>query len=88
MDLVKLPTRILASVRKTREVLDSVDADVIVGFGGYVALPAYLAARGGVLRRRRKIPIVIHEANASAASRTRSVLAWRRGCLLLFRVPE
>jgi UDP-N-acetylglucosamine--N-acetylmuramyl-(pentapeptide) pyrophosphoryl-undecaprenol N-acetylglucosamine transferase len=66
MDLVKLPTRILASVRKTREVLDSVDADVIVGFGGYVALPAYLAARGGVLRRRRKIPIVIHEANASA----------------------
>ena len=30
MDLVKLPTRILASVRKTREVLDSVDADVIV----------------------------------------------------------
>lgn len=53
-------------MRKTREVLDAVDADVIVGFGGYVALPAYLAARGGVLRRRRTIPIVIHEANASA----------------------
>ncbi|OYD70834.1 LOW QUALITY PROTEIN: UDP-N-acetylglucosamine-N-acetylmuramylpentapeptide N-acetylglucosamine transferase [Rhodococcus sp. OK302] len=66
MDLVKLPMRIRASVRKTREVLDAVDADVIVGFGGYVALPAYLAARGGVLRRRRSIPIVIHEANASA----------------------
>lgn len=66
MDLVKLPFRIRASVRKTREVLDAVDADVIVGFGGYVALPAYLAARGGVLRRRRTIPIVIHEANASA----------------------
>lgn len=66
MDLVKLPLRIRASVRKTREVLDAVDADVIVGFGGYVALPAYLAARGGVLRRRRTIPIVIHEANASA----------------------
>ena len=24
--------------------LDSVDADVVIGFGGYVALPAYLAA--------------------------------------------
>ena len=24
-----------------------VDADVVIGFGGYVALPAYLAARGG-----------------------------------------
>ena len=30
----------------------------MVGFGGYVALPAYLAAR------RRKVPIVVHEANA------------------------
>ena len=25
---------------------DAVDADVVIGFGGYVALPAYLAARG------------------------------------------
>jgi UDP-N-acetylglucosamine--N-acetylmuramyl-(pentapeptide) pyrophosphoryl-undecaprenol N-acetylglucosamine transferase len=30
----------------------------VVGFGGYVALPAYLAAR------RRGVPIVVHEANA------------------------
>ena len=35
-----------------------VNADVIVGFGGYVALPAYLAAR------RARLPIVVHEANA------------------------
>jgi UDP-N-acetylglucosamine--N-acetylmuramyl-(pentapeptide) pyrophosphoryl-undecaprenol N-acetylglucosamine transferase len=32
--------------------------DVVVGFGGYVASPAYLAAR------RAGIPIAIHEANA------------------------
>jgi UDP-N-acetylglucosamine--N-acetylmuramyl-(pentapeptide) pyrophosphoryl-undecaprenol N-acetylglucosamine transferase len=32
---------------------------VVVGFGGYVALPAYLAARG-------RWPIVVHEANARA----------------------
>ena len=31
---------------------------MIVGFGGYVALPAYLAAR------RARLPIVVHEANA------------------------
>ncbi len=49
------------AVRQTRAVLDDVDADVVVGFGGYVALPAYLAAR-----RRRRVPVVIHEANASA----------------------
>ncbi len=64
MDLVRLPTRVVRSVRRTRAVLRGVDADVLVGFGGYVALPAYLAARGG--RGRRSVPIVVHEANASA----------------------
>ena len=64
-DLVRLPMRVRRAVRQTRAVLDSVDADVIVGFGGYVALPAYLAARGG-LGRRRRVPVVVHEANASA----------------------
>ncbi|MGC0364469.1 UDP-N-acetylglucosamine--N-acetylmuramyl-(pentapeptide) pyrophosphoryl-undecaprenol N-acetylglucosamine transferase [Rhodococcus sp. 27YEA15] len=66
VDLLKLPTRLVRSVRRTRAILDAVDADVVVGFGGYVALPAYLAARRGLLRRRTAIPVVIHEANASA----------------------
>jgi len=39
-------------------VLARTHADVVVGFGGYVALPAYLAARG------EKVPYVVHEANA------------------------
>lgn len=64
-DLVRLPARVRRAVRQTRAVLDNVDADVVVGFGGYVALPAYLAARGGLTRRRR-VPVVIHEANARA----------------------
>src|SRR5207244_5444852 len=38
-------------------VLERTGADVLVGFGGYVATPAYLAAR------RHKVPIVVHEAN-------------------------
>lgn len=66
VDLLRLPGRVVASVRRTREALDRVDADVVVGFGGYVALPAYLAAGAGPLRRRRRIPVVVHEANASA----------------------
>ena len=64
-DLVRLPARVGRAIRQTRAVLDDVEADVIVGFGGYVALPAYLAARG-VLSRRRRVPVVVHEANASA----------------------
>jgi UDP-N-acetylglucosamine--N-acetylmuramyl-(pentapeptide) pyrophosphoryl-undecaprenol N-acetylglucosamine transferase len=59
-DLARLPARVLRAVRQTRAVLDKVDADVVIGFGGYVSLPAYLAAR------RRRVPVVIHEANASA----------------------
>jgi len=58
-ELLRLPLRVRAAVRRVREVLDAVAADVVVGFGGYVALPAYLAARG-------RVPIVVHEANARA----------------------
>lgn len=63
-DLVRLPARVRRAVSETRAVLDEVRADVIVGFGGYVAVPAYLAARGGL--RRDRVPVVVHEANASA----------------------
>ena len=63
-DLLRLPLRVRSAVRQTRDVLDDVHADVVIGFGGYVALPAYLAARGGV--RRRSVPVVVHEANAAA----------------------
>ncbi|WP_241386176.1 undecaprenyldiphospho-muramoylpentapeptide beta-N-acetylglucosaminyltransferase [Rhodococcus sp. CH91] len=80
VDLLKLPGRIVASVRRTRQILDEVEADVVVGFGGYVALPAYLAAGSGPFRRRRRIPAVVHEANASAG------LANRIGALRAERV--
>ena len=59
-DLVSVPSRVRAAVKQTRAHLDRVGADVVVGFGGYVALPAYLAAR------RRRTPSVVHEANARA----------------------
>ena len=63
-DLLRLPGRVRSSVGRTRAVLDAVAADVVVGFGGYVALPAYLAARRGGGRGR--VPVVVHEANARA----------------------
>ena len=64
-DLVRLPWRVRSAVDQCRTVLDDARADVVVGFGGYVAVPAYLAAwRGG--RRSRPVPVVVHEANARA----------------------
>jgi UDP-N-acetylglucosamine--N-acetylmuramyl-(pentapeptide) pyrophosphoryl-undecaprenol N-acetylglucosamine transferase len=62
-DLARLPLRVARAVRQTKAVLDDVGADVVIGFGGYVALPAYLAARR---IRRRRVPVVVHEANARA----------------------
>ena len=56
-DVLTVPARLAGTVRRVAEVLDQVTADVVVGFGGYVALPAYFAAR------RRSVPIVVHEAN-------------------------
>jgi len=60
VDLLRVPARVTGAVRQTGAHLDRVGADVVVGFGGYVALPAYLAAR------RRRTPMVVHEANARA----------------------
>jgi UDP-N-acetylglucosamine--N-acetylmuramyl-(pentapeptide) pyrophosphoryl-undecaprenol N-acetylglucosamine transferase len=57
-DLLRIPARVRRSVAETRALLRELEADVVVGFGGYVALPAYLAAR------REKIPVVVHEQNA------------------------
>lgn len=58
LELLTVPGRLAGAVRAAGEVLGRVRADVLVGFGGYVALPAYLAAR------RRRVPIVVHEQNA------------------------
>lgn len=55
--LLSVPGKLAGALSAAGEHLDRLQADVIVGFGGYVATPGYLAAR------RRKIPIVVHEAN-------------------------
>lgn len=83
IDLTRLPLRVRQAVRETRAVLDGVDADVVIGFGGYVALPAYIAARGGP--RRRRVPVVIHEANASAGIANK--VGARFGARVLAAVP-
>lgn len=57
-DLFKVPFRLRAAVKATHAVLDRVRPDVVVGYGGYVSMPLYLAAR------KRKLPLVIHEQNA------------------------
>jgi cell division protein FtsW/undecaprenyldiphospho-muramoylpentapeptide beta-N-acetylglucosaminyltransferase len=58
--LLTVPGRLAGAVSAAAAALDRTGAEVLVGFGGYVATPAYLAAR------RRKVPIIVHEANPKA----------------------
>lgn len=60
VDLFKLPGRLIKTIRQTRNILKAYHADAVIGFGGYVSAPAYIAARS------LKIPFFVHEANASA----------------------
>lgn len=67
-DLVRLPARLVRAVRGARDVLRRTGADVVVGFGGYACVPVYLAAAFPVGRAdaRRRVPVVVHEANSRA----------------------
>jgi UDP-N-acetylglucosamine--N-acetylmuramyl-(pentapeptide) pyrophosphoryl-undecaprenol N-acetylglucosamine transferase len=56
LSLFLAPTTLTRAFLEARSALKG--ADLLVGFGGYVSGPAYLAARS------LKIPFVIHEANA------------------------
>ena len=58
LELLRVPGRLLRAVREATDVVDRFRPDVVVGYGGYVSLPVYLAAR------RRRVPLVVHEQNA------------------------
>ena len=57
-ELFAVPGRLRQAVRQAGDILRRHSANVVVGFGGYVSMPVYLAAR------RAGLPIVIHEQNA------------------------
>jgi len=57
-ELLTVPGRLRAAAAATGAVFDRVRPDVVVGYGGYVSVPAYLVAR------RRRLPLVVHEQNA------------------------
>jgi UDP-N-acetylglucosamine--N-acetylmuramyl-(pentapeptide) pyrophosphoryl-undecaprenol N-acetylglucosamine transferase len=57
-DLLRLPGNLRGAVAAAERAIAESGAEVVVGFGGYVSTPAYLAAR------RRRVPIVLHEQNA------------------------
>lgn len=54
---LRFPLRMRKAIADSLRILRATQADVLLGVGGYICTPMYLAAR------RAGIPIVIHEAN-------------------------
>ncbi|WP_251442003.1 UDP-N-acetylglucosamine--N-acetylmuramyl-(pentapeptide) pyrophosphoryl-undecaprenol N-acetylglucosamine transferase [Microbacterium sp. USTB-Y] len=52
------PARFSRAVKQVRAYIREHGVDEVIGFGGYAAAPAYIAAR------REGVPFVVHEANA------------------------
>ena len=77
-DLLRVPLRLRAAVIQARAILVSRHADVLVGFGGYVSMPAYLAARG------LGLPVIIHEQNAVPGLANKIAARFARRTLVSF----
>ncbi|MEB4614938.1 UDP-N-acetylglucosamine--N-acetylmuramyl-(pentapeptide) pyrophosphoryl-undecaprenol N-acetylglucosamine transferase [Leucobacter sp. M11] len=55
---LRFPADFRRAVTRTRDLMQERGVRVVIGFGGYAATPAYVAARGA------GVPVVVHEANA------------------------
>lgn len=73
LQMLRWPSRFRRTLHQTEALISG--SDLVIGFGGYVAAPAYLAAR------RLGIPIIAHEANAKMGLANK--LARRCGALMV-----
>ncbi len=67
-DVLRFPRRWRAATATARSVVTG--AEAVVGFGGYVSTPAYLAGRSA------RVPIVVHEQNARPGLANRLGARW------------
>ena len=69
---------VLSAVSKCKKMIREVDADVIVGTGGYASFPALLAGS------QLKVPTIVHEANAVPGLTTKMAAAVADRVLVCF----
>ncbi|WEV46213.1 UDP-N-acetylglucosamine--N-acetylmuramyl-(pentapeptide) pyrophosphoryl-undecaprenol N-acetylglucosamine transferase [Bifidobacterium sp. ESL0690] len=70
MQALRFPGRWHQEQKKVRAILERRQADVVVGFGGYVSAPVYAVAHS------MGLPIVIHEQNARAGMANKLGARW------------
>lgn len=68
--LLRVPGALRGAVRRCVDIIEQIDAKAVVTFGGYVSLPAAMAAR------RLELPLVIHEQNAVPGLANRWAARW------------
>jgi len=71
---VRVPGKLLRSIRKAGKVLDEFKPDIAIGVGGYASAPLLWQAE------RKKIPTLIQEQNGFAGL-TNKILGKRAGCI-------
>ena len=71
---LRVPGKLLRSIRKAGKVLDEFKPDIAIGVGGYASAPLLWQAE------RRKIPTLIQEQNGFAGL-TNKILGKRAGCI-------
>ena len=81
-DYLRLPGRLKAAVQSAEAAIRSINAEVVIGFGGYVSTPLYLAAH------HLDVPIVIHEQNARPGLANRLGARWATEAGLTFPGPR
>jgi UDP-N-acetylglucosamine--N-acetylmuramyl-(pentapeptide) pyrophosphoryl-undecaprenol N-acetylglucosamine transferase len=75
---IAFPSRFRRSIADVRQIIADRGVDVVVGFGGYVSTPAYLAARSA------GVPVAIHEANAKPGLANRLGARWAKSVGVAF----
>lgn len=78
LSALRFPKNFRQAIARAGEILDAEQADVVLGFGGYVSTPVYLAAR------KRNIPVVVHEGNARPGMANRVGAKFARVVALTF----
>ena len=80
VDLLLVWPRLRTATAQARGILREVRASAVVGFGGYAALPSYRAAHD------LGVPLLVHEANATAGLANRVAARWTD--LVFCSVPD
>ncbi|CAM3792807.1 undecaprenyldiphospho-muramoylpentapeptide beta-N-acetylglucosaminyltransferase [Rheinheimera salexigens] len=78
LSLLKAPWMLIKSVWQARRIINTVQPNLVLGFGGYASGP------GGLAAWLSQVPLIIHEQNAVAGSTNKLLAKFARNVLVAF----